>query len=95
MPEIYKAVRDVLCEVLGAHPDEVTVTLPLTQVAPTEWGAILIGCERAFSITLHDELVYDFHTVGDLMRAIEAFLDDGPLTYEQPNDVQREAWYYE
>lgn len=95
MNEIYKPVRDILCEVLGVHPDAVTVRLPLTQTTPIEWGAIFIACEEAFSITLHDEIVYDLHTVGDLMRAIDERLSDGPLSYKQPNDVERQAWYYE
>ena len=94
MHEIYKSVRDVLCEVLGLHPDEVTPATPLQSLSFTEWSAILIRCERAFSITLHDEQVCDWQSAGDLMRAIEACLNDGPLTYEQPDDVQREAWYY-
>lgn len=94
MHEIYKSVRDVLCEVLGLHPDDVTASTPLQALTPTEWGTILIRCERVFSITLHDEQVCDWHSAGDLMHAIEACLNDGPLAYQQPNDVQREAWYY-
>ena len=93
--DIFKPVRDILCDVLGVHPDAVTVRLPLTQVTSTEWAAILIACEQAFSITLHDEIVLDLHTAGDLMRAIDACLSDGPLSYKQPNDVERLAWYYE
>lgn len=93
--EIYKPLRDILCDVLGVHPDAVTIHLPLSQATPIEWGAILIACEQAFSITLHDEIVADLHTVKDLMRAIDACLSDGPLTYTPPNDVDRLAWYYE
>lgn len=95
MNEIYKPVRDILCDVLGVHPDAVTVQLPLAHLTPLEWGTIFIACEQAFSITLHDEIACDLHTAGDLMRAIQACLSDGPLTYTQPNDVERQAWYYE
>ena len=95
LSEIYKPVRDILCDVLGIHPDEVIGSLSLAQVTPTEWGAIFIACEQAFSITLHDEIALDLCTAGDLLRAIEACLSDEPLVYKQPNDVERLAWYYE
>ena len=95
MREMYASIRDMLCEILGMHPDEVNAATPLQDVAYAEWAAILLSCEAAFSITLHDEIVCDLHTAGDLMRAVRDCISDGPLDYAQPNDVQREAWYYE
>ena len=95
MRKMDSTLRDTLCEILGMHPDEVSASTSLQHVTYAEWAAILLSCEAAFSITLHDEIVCDLHTVGDLMRAVRDCVSDGPLDSAQPNDVQREAWYYE
>jgi hypothetical protein len=95
MPETFKRLRDMLCEITGMHPDEVTLRLSLGQLRYAQWAALLAACEQAFHIAIADEEVCDLHRVADVVRCIDAHLADGPLDYTPPDDVTRASWYYD
>lgn len=88
-------LRNILCDVLGLHPDDVTMDTSLAFVRYIDWASILISCEHTFHIALEDERVYTFRRVADLVRCIDEKCSDGQNDYTQPTDQDRMSWYYE
>ena len=87
-------VKRLVCELSGRYPDTVTPETPLRCLPAVDRATVIIACEKKFHITLHDEEIIDFQTLGDLSACILDKLADGREDYTTPTDSQRDAWYY-
>ncbi len=92
----YKTIRDALASILSVEEETIRPETPL-------WGALdavavaklVLFCEDRFRVTIRDERVCEFHRLIDLVRHIEALVEDGRDGYRQPGERGRAAWYYE
>ena len=94
MADPFCEVKRLVCELSGRHPDTVTPETPLRCLRAFDRAAVVIACERKLHITLHDEEIIDFQTLGDLASRIHDKLLDGREDYTAPEEGQRDAWYY-
>lgn len=95
---VRKKVVDLLSEILSGDPHEMDASFSLTRendVAPIDIAKLAIACEKAFQITLYDEKIAGWKTVGDACRHIEELLEEGQAEAVERSDEEREAWFYE
>jgi acyl carrier protein len=92
----YRTIRDALAAILLVEEETIR---PETKL----WGAVdavsvaklVLFCEDRFRVTIRDERVSTFSSLIDLVRHVEALMEDGRDGYRQPTESGREAWYYE
>lgn len=91
----YRTIRDALASILSVEEETI---LPESRL----WGAIeavsvarlVLFCEERFRVTIRDERVSMFYRLIDLVRHVEALVEDGRDGYRQPTERGREGWYY-
>lgn len=90
-------ITDLLAEILAADPYGMDAAFALTpeSVAPIDVARLAIACEDAFGISLHDEAVAQWHTVGDACAHVEALLEAGMGEKAERTDAERVGWFYE
>lgn len=76
---VYKKIAKILAEIMDVDYEDITQETELT----TEYGIeavniarLVIQCEKQFKITIHDEDVYTFKYVRDIVEYIETMLSD-------------------
>lgn len=91
MRRIYQAVSQILGDILGLTPDEVT---PDTQAPKRfqEMAAAAIACEKTFHIELEDERIPGLRTAADWAAYVEERLSGRDESYMPPTDEDREKW---
>ncbi|HML48915.1 MAG TPA: acyl carrier protein [Clostridia bacterium] len=95
---VRKKVVDLLSEILSGDPYEMDASFALTRendVAPIDIAKLTLACENAFRISLYDEKIADWKTVGDACRHIEELLEEGQAEATERSEEEREAWFYE
>lgn len=66
---MFEKVKDLLVEELSVNPDDVTPTAELINdlgINSLELADLVLLCEERFDITIEDEEVQNFVTVGDV-----------------------------
>ena len=92
----WQTIRRLLAEILGQDEELITPDTKLWRsVDAVSLGKLFLACERRFKITIHDESAPGFRRVGDLVKYVEQRVAEGRDDYVQPDDIKREAWYYE
>lgn len=95
---VQKTVSRLLGEILLRDAYDIRAAFPLTaenRVTPIDIAKLAIACERAFRLTLFDERIAQWRTVGDACGHIEALLEEGMAEPTERTDEERTAWYYE
>lgn len=95
---VIQKVKGLLAGVLGIEQDEVTSKMTLTNdsgVDPIDLASLIIACERAFKLTIHDEDVLQLKTVSDLAAYIDRMIDEGFVDTPEVTEADRTAWFYE
>ncbi len=90
-------VRRMLSDLLGVEADTIFAMTALNKendVDAIDVAKLVIACEKQYKITIHDEDVLTFRTVGELSAHIDQMLLDG-LDAPELTDEERTAWYYE
>ncbi len=91
-------VSELLAEVLknDAHGFGKDHALsPANGITPLDIAKLAILCEHAYHVVLHDEIIAEWRTLGDVEAHVERLLEAGeaePLEREQED---RTAWFYE
>lgn len=94
----YLKLRHQLAGVLGVTEDELDPETRLSRrggVDAVSLAKLVIRAERTFKVSVRDEDLADLPRLADLAAYIDVQLEDGETDYVPPNDVTREAWYYE
>lgn len=66
---MFEKVKDLLVDELSVNPDDVTPTAELINdlgINSLELADLVLLCEERFDITIEDEEVQNFVTVGDV-----------------------------
>ena len=91
MRKIYQAVSQIMGDVLGLSPDEITPD-SLAPERYQEMAAAAIACEKTFHIELEDERIADLKTIADWAEDVQARLSIRDGRYLPPTDEDREKW---
>jgi len=95
---VAERVADLLAEVLSGDPEEMDASFALSgdnRVSPIDVARLAIACEKAFGISLYDDKVAQWRTLGDACRHIEELLEEGQGQAAVRSDEERTAWFYE
>ncbi len=92
----YQTIRDALSDILSVEEEFIRPETPL-------WGAVdavlvaklVLFCEERFRVTIRDERVIEFAHLIDLVRHVEALVEDGRDGYRQPGERGRADWYFD
>ncbi len=89
-------IIDLLAEILSAAPEDIspeTRLSPEDNIEPIQLAKLVMACENAFRVTIHDEDVHTFSRVKDITSYVSEQIDlrgnDAPK-----DDRDRNAWYY-
>lgn len=91
-------VTDLLSEILSGDARDMGAAFRLTEendVMPIDIAKLAIACERAFSLSLYDEKIAQWNTIGDVCEHIDALLEEGLSKPPERSDEERIDWYYE
>lgn len=91
MRKIYQAVSQIMGDILGFGPDEVTPDTP-TPRRYQDMAAAAIACEKTFHIELEDERIAALCTVADWAEYVEERLSSRDDRFLPPTDEDREKW---
>ena len=72
---MFEQIKDLLVEELQVNPDEVTPDAELVNdlgINSLELADLVLLCEERFNVTIDDEDLHNFITVGDVVRYVEA-----------------------
>lgn len=89
---------DLLSRVLSADREDIGMAFGLTEangVTPMEVAKFAIACEKTFGLTLYDEKIAQWRTVGDACRHISELLEEGQAEAVERSEDDRTAWFYE
>lgn len=95
---VFRTVAGLLGEILSRDERDISAAFALTpenRVAPVDVAKLAIACEKAFGLSLYDEKVAAWETVGDAVRHVEELLEEGVAEPVERTDADRTAWYYE
>ena len=93
-----ETVLELLGQILSRDTADFPESYPLTStrdVTPLDIAKLAIACEEAFSLTLHDEIVARWATLGDVYACIELLLQSGEAEPTERSDEERTQWFYE
>ena len=92
-----KKATEILADILGLDEDEITPDMGLTsefEIERLHVAKFIIECEKKFKITIHDETVHTFRTVGDVVNYIESRLSEEEGNNSESSEDERMWWYY-
>lgn len=92
-----KKATEILADILGLDEDEITSDMGLTsefEIERLHIAKFIIECEKKFKITIHDENVHTFRTVGDVVNYIESRLSEEEGNHSESSEDERMWWYY-
>lgn len=94
---IFKKAAEILADILGLDEEEITSDMELTpefEIEKLHVAKFIIECEKKFKITIHDENVHTFRTVGDVVKYIEIRLSEEEGNSCESSEEDRMWWYY-
>ena len=71
---MFKKIKQLLVDELSVNPDDVTLEAELVSdlgINSIELAEIVMECETQFNITIDDEDLHTFVTVGDVVNYLE------------------------
>lgn len=98
MRSIPETVAGLLGEILSGDPLELRerfLLIPENGVTLLEVAKLAIACEEAFGLSLHDEKIAQWETLGDVCRHVGELLEEGLAEPTERTDEERTGWYYE
>lgn len=93
----FRKVAEILADILGIDEEEITSKMELTpefEIEKIHIASLVIGCEKKFKISIRDEKVHTWHTVGDVVRYIENIVSEEDGNISESSDEERTWWYY-
>ncbi|AGA68019.1 acyl carrier protein [Desulfitobacterium dichloroeliminans LMG P-21439] len=75
----FQKIASILAEIIGIDDEDITPDTELNReygIKPVDLAKLIIECERTFQITIHDEDVYRFRYVHDLMEYIRRIKEE-------------------
>lgn len=93
-----RRVTELLSNILSCAPEDLHRAFALTPangVAPIDIARLAIACEEAFGLTLYDEKIAAWETVGDVCAHLDALLEEGLAEKTERTEDDRTAWFYE
>lgn len=94
---VFSKVATILAEILDIDEDEITSDMELTpefEIEKIHIAKLVIECEKKFKISIYDEKVHRFHTVGDIVKYIEDTLLENEGNDSVSSEEERMWWYY-
>ncbi|MDF3002646.1 MAG: acyl carrier protein [Bacillota bacterium] len=94
---ILKKATEIWADILGLEEEEITSSMELTtefEIEKLHIAKFIIECEKTFKITIHDENVHTFHTMGDIVKYIESRLSEEDGNSSESSEDERMWWYY-
>ncbi|MGI1659207.1 MAG: acyl carrier protein [Desulfitobacterium sp.] len=76
---VFQKIAAILAEIIGIDDEDITPNTELNReygIKPVDLAKLIIECERTFQITIHDEDVYRFRSVNDLVEYIERIKEE-------------------
>ncbi|MEL1135879.1 acyl carrier protein [Desulfitobacterium sp. THU1] len=76
---VFQKIAAILAEIIGIDDEDITPNTELNReygIKPVDLAKLIIECERTFQITIHDEDVYRFRCVNDLVEYIERIKEE-------------------
>ena len=98
MKSIFETAADLLGDVLSQDPQAMTALFalsPTNDVSLLDIAKWVIACEEAFLLSIPDEQVAGWHTLGDACARIEALLEEGQGENTERTEEDRAGWFYE
>lgn len=95
---IPESINNLLSEILSCDPLDLTAGFPLTGpqgILPIDVAKLALACEKAFRLSLFDEKIAKWHTLGDVYTHISELIEEGQAESTERTDNDRLAWYYE
>ena len=94
---MFYEVAALLAGIQGFHSARLSPKTGLSRdcVKPLDLARLVIACEKRWRITLHDDEVAGFRSLGDLAAHIERLLADALDERPELTDEDRTAWFYE
>lgn len=71
---VFQKVAEILAEIIGIDDENITLETELTseyKIKAVDVAKLVIECEKKFNITIHDEDVYNFRCVTDIVEYIK------------------------
>lgn len=75
---MFERVKELLVEELSVNPDDVTASAELINdlgINSLELADLVLLCEERFDITIEDDEVQNFVTVGDVVEFLTSKVD--------------------
>lgn len=72
-------IISLLCEIISASEDDLSGRTPLTReycIEPIDIAKLMIEIEKRFEVTIHDEDVHTFQTINDVVKYVDALIDE-------------------
>lgn len=72
-------IISLLSEVISASEDDLSGRTPLTSeygIEPIDIAKLMIEIEKRFEVTIHDEDVHTFQTINDVVKYVDALIDE-------------------
>lgn len=94
---VFQKVAGILADILNLDEEEITSDIELTpefEIEKIHIAKLIIECEKKFKISIHDEKVHTFHTVGDVVKYIENALSEEEGNISESSEEERTWWYY-
>ncbi|MBN7772849.1 phosphopantetheine-binding protein [Clostridium aminobutyricum] len=94
---VFRKVARILADILDLDEEEITSNTELTpefEIENIHIAKLVIECERKFKISIHDEKIHTFHTVGDVVKYIENTLSEEEGNISESSEEERTGWYY-
>lgn len=98
MNNTVETVAGLLSEILSGDLRDMDAAFTLSAengVTPIDVARLAIACERQFRLTLHDEEIAAWQTIGDACTYIDTLIEEGMAESTERTDGDRMGWYYE
>ena len=98
---VFRKVAKILADILDLdfelEEDQLTAEMQLTpefEIEKIHIAKLVIECEKKFNISIYDEKVHTFHTVGDVVKYIENTISENEGNVSESSEEERMWWYY-
>ncbi|MGE4274007.1 MAG: acyl carrier protein [Desulfitobacterium sp.] len=76
---VFQKIAAILAEIIGIDDEDITSNTELNReygIKPVDLAKLIIECERTFRVTIHDEDVYRFRYLNDLVEYIRRIKEE-------------------
>lgn len=98
---VFRKVARILADILDLDFDldeeQISSEMELTpefEIEKIHLAKLVMECEKNFKITIYDEKVHTFHTVGELVKYIENVLSENEGNVSESSEEERMWWFY-